>query len=290
MRLLLAIFLIIPFTARCEIYDKIIAVVNGEPITLSEIGAVDLFKRSDDLNSFNTLVKKVEEAIEYTLILQEASRLHINVTDDDVEKSIQSILRRNRITEEQLKKALENEGVTYKIYKKMIKARLAKARILSSLIKPKILVKKEEVEKFYREHMDKYRTEEKRKVFQIFTDDVDKIVKAYDLLKKGVPFKKVAEEYGDFSSFNLGYVKKGELIEPLNSVIFTTPLKGFSKPFKTKYGYHIVYIDEVVEGKPIPFEKIKKKVESDYYDWALKKEYEKWLDKIRKASFIELKI
>ena len=292
MRKLLFLILLLPTLSFARLYDKIIAVVNGEPITLSEVGAVSLLEKMEngDMKAMETLMKRVDEAIEYALISQEAEKLHITVNDKEVEEAIERIMERRGITQEELKKALEAEGITYEIYKKMVKARLLKARILATLIKPKVMIREKDLMEFYREHISMYSTKPERKVYQIFTTSRENIEKAYKELLKGKSFRDVAIEYGDLGSYDLGLVGRGELIKPLDEAIFSTPVGKFSRPFKTKFGYHIVFVVKEIPGRPIPFEKVKNKVKNDYYTWAVKKEYEEWLDKLKRSSVIEIKL
>ncbi len=292
MKKILILILLLPTLSFAKLYDKIIAVVNGEPITLSEVGAVSLLEKMEngDMKAMETLMKRVDEAIEYTLISQEAEKLHISVSDREVERAIERIMKERGITREELKKALEAEGITFEIYKRMVKARLLKARILATLIKPKVMMREEDLERFYKEHISLYFTKPKRRVYQIFTTSRENIEKAYKELLKGKSFKDVALEYGDPGSYDLGLVGKGELIKPLDEAIFSTPIGKFSRPFKTKFGYHIVFVAKEIPGRPIPFEKVKNRVKNDYYTWAVKKEYEEWLDKLKRASVIEIKL
>lgn len=292
MKRLLLIILLLPSFSFAKLYDKIIAVVNGEPITLSEVGAVSLLEKMEngDMKAMETLMKRVDEAIEYTLISQEAEKLHITVSDKEVDRAIGRIMEERGITQKELKEALEAEGITLEIYKRMVKARLLKARILATLIKPKVMIREKDLVEFYREHISKYSTKPERRVYQIFTTSKKNIEKAYKELLRGKSFRDVALEYGDPGSYDLGFVGKGELIKPLDDAIFSTPVGRFSRPFKTRFGYHIVFVAKEIPGRPIPFDRIKNKVRNDYYTWAVKREYEEWLDKLKRSSIIEIKL
>ncbi len=285
-------FFFLSLSLRAELYDKIVAVVNGEPITLSDIGAVKLIRGLTDMDAkaMDELMKKVDEAIEYTLLLQEAKKLHIQISDDEVQRTIDSILKRSGMDREKLKEVLKEEGVTYSVYEKMVKARLVKARILSSIIKPRVTVNKKDVEKFYEKNAKRYTGSLERKVLQIYVPkgEKGKIIKAYELLKEGKPFSEVCREYGDPSQMSLGWVRKGELMEPLNTVIFTTKVGFCSEPIETKYGYHILCVQKERRAPPPPFKKVEKMVERDYYETKLREEYNKWLDSIKKSSVIEI--
>ncbi len=281
-----------PFSVKARLYDKIIAVVNGEPITLSDIGANSFIEgmSSMKLEDMDKLMKRVDEAVEYTLLLQQAKALHIDVSEKEVDATIESILRSSGMKLDQLKEVLSKEGITYESYRRMVKARLIKARILASIIKPEIVMDKSTVERFYREHVDRYREGKKRRVVQVFVpkDQKNKILKAYSLLKEGKPLSYVIRVYGDTAQADLGWVSRGELKEPLNSVIFETSVGSCSKPIESGYGYHILCVLKEKEGNPIPLSRIEKRVERDCYEALLKDKYEKWLDSLKRSSVIEI--
>jgi len=68
-------------------------------------------------------------------------------------------------------------------------------------------------------------------------------------LKKGEDFAKLAKEFsGDDGSKenggDLGWLAKGQTVEPFNGVAFTIELKKLSDVIETSYGYHILKVDE----------------------------------------------
>lgn len=81
-----------------------------------------------------------------------------------------------------------------------------------------------------------------------------KINAAYDLLKKGQDFGKVAQQYSEDSSAkvnqgDIGYITTFILPYQLESVAYTTPVGKFSAPFRSPAGYHI--FKKVAERKAV---------------------------------------
>ncbi len=72
-----------------------------------------------------------------------------------------------------------------------------------------------------------------------------KIHRIYRQLKKGLPFEKAALKYSEDPSVaqnkgHLGWITVFQTVYPFETMAYETPVGHFSKPFRTRYGYHIV--------------------------------------------------
>lgn len=78
----------------------------------------------------------------------------------------------------------------------------------------------------------------------------NKIIKAREEVINGKPFDKVALEYSDDQSAksnlgNLGYFTAFKMVYPFENAAYTTKIGEVSKPFKTRFGYHFVKVDDL---------------------------------------------
>ena len=74
-----------------------------------------------------------------------------------------------------------------------------------------------------------------------------KIESAYNKAMRGVPFAEVALEYSEDRSVkrnkgNLGYFSAFQMTYPFENVAYNTPKGEISKPFRTRFGYHIIKV------------------------------------------------
>jgi peptidyl-prolyl cis-trans isomerase SurA len=75
-----------------------------------------------------------------------------------------------------------------------------------------------------------------------------KIKKARERVLNGEAFEKVAKEMSEDPSArqnggNLGYFTVFQMVYPFETVAYTTPVGEVSKPFKTRFGYHILKVN-----------------------------------------------
>ncbi len=80
------------------------------------------------------------------------------------------------------------------------------------------------------------------------------------LLKKGVPFEKVAKEYSEGPSAPrggyLGKFNLGRMIPEFENALKKMKPGEISEPVKTRFGYHIIYLKNRTKPQPKPFEKL----------------------------------
>jgi parvulin-like peptidyl-prolyl isomerase len=86
---------------------------------------------------------------------------------------------------------------------------------------------------------------------------------AYQKIKAGADFAALAKTASDDQNTrNQGGLMpaftRGAMVGEFESAAFTTPVSGVSEPFKTKYGYHVVKVDE---RKPFAFERVRSTLE-----------------------------
>ncbi len=87
-----------------------------------------------------------------------------------------------------------------------------------------------------------------------------KLAMIKSLLKKGVPFEKVAKEYSEGPSAPrggyLGKFNLGRMIPEFEEALKKMKPGEVSDVVKTRFGYHIIYLKNRVKPAPKPFEKL----------------------------------
>ncbi len=76
-----------------------------------------------------------------------------------------------------------------------------------------------------------------------------KINKIYKKLRRGAGFEQMALQYSEDPSVkenkgHLGWINVFHTVYPFESAAYRTPKGHFSKPFRTRYGYHIVKVND----------------------------------------------
>ena len=309
--------LVLGFTAfniadSAEVVDRIVAVINEDIITLSELNQFAkpyadkiktlgyplekerkmLFKMRDDILS---------QLIDQKLTDQEIKRFKISVSEKEIDATVERIKEINYYTDEELRQALVRQGLNMEEYRKSIKEQILRAKLVNREIKSKVVITKQDVKSYYEAHSDKYRGEKKYRLQNIimkvppFTDEAKKfsIQKRMQAvlakLKAGQPFEEMAKSYSESSgSSELGLFTINELSPQLQEAIKGLGAGEFTSVLDTDYGYQIFYISEVVDRPGKSLEEVTAEIEEKLFREIVDKKFRSWLDDLHKKSHIKI--
>ncbi|MBQ9537171.1 MAG: SurA N-terminal domain-containing protein [Desulfovibrionaceae bacterium] len=149
----------VPVNSSAVQLGKIVAVVNGKPITMYDLqrAAVPELKRAraTDSKTVDKIMRKVlDNMILDILVQQEAKRLKITVSKSEVDKRIAEIMKSSRLSKAQFEAELAKEGLTVAELRKNIERQLLGQRVLGVEVGRRTVVTPEEIDKYYNEHKD----------------------------------------------------------------------------------------------------------------------------------------
>ena len=134
---------------------SIAAIVNDEPITMMDLDSrMRLIIISSNLPNNADTRKNLSGQVLQSLInerlqQQEAKKLGIRVSDQEVENNIKFIENQNNMQENQLVETLFKNGVPKSVLPKRLKANLIMEKLLNNIIKPKVIINNSEVNNEY---------------------------------------------------------------------------------------------------------------------------------------------
>jgi len=313
----MAVFcLLCPLGARGEILERIVALVNNEVITLSELEEAgrrffeELKKSSFPAEREEKLSKAREEVlgqlIENKLLEQEIKSKKIEVPERDVDAAIKEIMEQNRITENDLKRGLAKNGVTYSVYRQHIRENLGKMRLINREIKSKIVIKEEDLRKAYKENSKEYMEPLEVKVQQIFfpipqgaaeRENMSNRKEAEAIqarARKGEDFTELARNYSKGLEAGgggvLGFFKPKELRPELEEVVFKLKSGEITDPVRSMDGFHILRVLERKGGEPKPFVEVQNRIRDEMMQAEAERQFQEWMKALKAKAYIEIKL
>jgi len=299
-----------------EVVDRIVAVVNNDIVTLSELNnAFETYqKRIEASYKGQDLVKVVAEArlamlnkmIDQSLIDQEAKKSGIVIKDDEVTDTIKDFLDRRKMKMEDLLKSLANDRSSFEEYKKEVKDQLLRMRLVRREIKSKVAVSDEEIGSYYLKHREEYEGKEAVRIKQIlvpFPKNVDEATKVklrgdmaaiHKRLKDGEPFDMLAARYSQEAAAaaggDIGFIERGMILPAVEDVAFSLQRNETSGIIESPIGLHIIMaVDRRGEGiKPI--ESVRTEIRDKLEEEQMEKKYTEWIKELRNKSHIEIKL
>ena len=301
----LCCLLLCAIPVRAEVINKILATIDGEPITVYELKQFSQRTiRGRQVNN-NDQAVLLDALITEKLVTKEVSDKGIVVRDEDVDRYIDSIKERNKITDEQLKQALTQQGLTLESYRAQIREDIQRQQLISHEIRGKVNVTPEEVQRYYEAHLSEYSKPAKLQVahivFRLPPDaSPDQVAaataQAEDVqarLKKGGDFAELAKQFSEDGTAQnggeLGWFKKGELLEPLEKAAETMKAGQVSDPVRTNVGVHLIKVEAREDASHQNLDELADQIKQQLYNAALEERFQKWLtDELRKRHHVEI--
>jgi parvulin-like peptidyl-prolyl isomerase len=303
------------FSSSEAVVDRVVAVVNQEMITLSEVEKlVNPFQeqivaedRLEKRERIQALCRQVlEKLIEEKLIDQEVKKSGIKIPSKEIEATLEEVKRRNAATQEELEKALAADGLTLETYRKQIEKILQRKKLINWSVKVETKVGEKELRDFYQKNLYRYRPNESYRPGQILfvvpkgatPEEVREIRKkcqtVLEKIKGGGDFGEMALLYSEDASNknqgDLGYFKKGELVPAFEREALRLKIGEVSGIIRTDFGFHIIKLLDRKGVEPLPYEEAKEKVQADYYDSEMEKAFRQYLSTLKEKSVIEIKL
>jgi peptidyl-prolyl cis-trans isomerase SurA len=314
-RYLLLFFLMgSPYAADATVIEQLIAVVDGEPYTLSNVRvyAKAKFNRAfpaGDLKEIGAGDREVlEQFLTDKLLEAEVREAGISVSDAEVERYIDQVKKNNRLTDDDLKLALSRENHTLASYKASVKAEMEKSNLIDRQVRRKITISDEDVERYYQLNAKNYRTNERAHIRHILLaleenappERVESVTeKARELYRRiagGEDFAALAREHsqgaGQAEGGDIGWVTRGTLIAGIEEAAFRKLSVGqVSEPFRTSMGLHIVKLEARDAGKPVPLSSVAPRIKEELLNKALEERFAKWVkNDLRRKHRVDIKI
>jgi len=292
--------------------DRVVAVVNKEVITWSELykmmeneaaDQVRALKEEERLKIFkDSEAAFLEKLIDIKLQIQEARRLGLDVTTEEVTEAVENIKKKYSLTDNALEESLKKEGLSFEEYKKRLAEQIVISKVVSQQIRNKVVVSEEEVKKYMEANKESFTDGETFKIKQIFLgrpkDDADiKVIEdrasiIIQRLKAGEDFSILAEEYSEDPSGklggDLGFIKKSQMAKEFIDALNSMKAGEFSNPFRTEKGLHIIKLEEKVAAQST--DEARESVLKQLTESQFSERYKSWIKGLREKAYIVIRL
>jgi parvulin-like peptidyl-prolyl isomerase len=306
--------LTVPLNAR--IVDRIVAVVNDEIVTLSELNSavepylkkIDKFNNGENRESVvaQTMSAMLDKLINDILVRQEAKRLGIVIKEEDVAETINDMISERNITLEDFKKVLAREGSSFPAYKKEVEEHLMKIKLVGVSVKSKVSVTDEEIGDYYRKHREDYEGKEAVRIKQILIvvpqrcgmEERRKLEADAGLIHKrlrgGESFEFLANRYSSGPAAklggDLGFVEKGVMFPAVNEVAFSLRNGEISGIIESPVGFHIIKVTDRRGAGIKSLESVREEIKDKIRNVKIEKKFFEWIEELKKKSYIEVRL
>ncbi len=311
---LMPLFALSAMAAEVSVVDQIVAKVNGDIITSSELKrqqksmAADLKQRGAKEEQIAKLVEErkgdvLRDKIDQLLLVHKAKEMSVNV-DQQFSKYQADMMKQLKIADQEVfaKTVRDQTGQSYEDWRGETKNTMMTQRVVGQEVQSKITVPKPEQLKYYEDHKSEFMREERVFLQEIFLkaeggNEAAVEKKAKDLVaraKKGERFAELARDNSDAESAqaggDIGSFKAGELDPAIEKMAFEGG-KNFvtDPPIRRTNGFLILKVADVHAAGQATFEQVENEVMEKLYMPKMAPAMRQYLTLLRQESFLELR-
>ena len=259
--------------------------VNGEPITPTQLRQEQAFLGDAAPGPDDALDSLIDQA----LILQEAKRLGLRLSDDDLKNA--EALALAGTDPALLEASLKAQGLTLREWRDRLgRAALADAAVQAD-VRSHLEVGRQEVQDHYWEHITAYRSPARRVLRQIYTRRRSEAESAERQLDLGEPFSAVAQKMGQGPEAAdgglLGPEAASELPKSLGHAVAELKPGQRSRILASHWGYHILLCESLQPAVSLSLDQAAPRAQATLLRDKERDLYRAWLARLRESAVIE---
>ncbi len=313
----LALFPLKAVYAEGQVLDRVVAVVNDDAITQSELDSYlrPLYEQMKKEYQGATLAEQFQEArnkllnqvIEDRLVYQKAKEMKIEIKEAELDREMGQFKKRFK-DESEFETAMQQGGFRLSAVKERLERQMMIRRLHDMEVRSRVIVTPVEVEAYYKEHAADFIEHTKVRVRSItmkkndqarekgLTDE-DTLRRMKDIRKKIIETperfaelaNKNSEDYQATQGGLADWVEPGAMIPVIDSVIFKLKKGEVSEIIESPMGYHLFRLEDRVEGKDRKFEDVRNEVYDLLYREKAKTRFDSWMEDLKHEAYISLR-
>jgi peptidyl-prolyl cis-trans isomerase SurA len=297
--------------AGARTVDRIIAKVNDEIITLSELNREMAPIRKEIMTKVpaaqqEQALKETEERIlnsliESALIYQKALEYEYDANaEEDVTSYIQQIMKDNNFSDtEEFENALAQQGESLKTFRENIEKAIISQALVNDFIGVRINLLTPEIERYYQNHQADFTTPEEVTLSEIILDTANGVSaaesRAADIaerVRRGESFAALAGQYSKGATAGKGGEIGTYVIDKLNAEI-RKALSGvgegeISAVQKSAEGLVIYRVDARKQPVTQPLDNVRDEIKNILRQQKRIPEYERFITQLKEDAYIQI--
>jgi peptidyl-prolyl cis-trans isomerase SurA len=236
--------------------------------------------------------------IEQKLLKSKLKEKNYNV-DSDVEMIVQDIKKQyNFASDEDLKNALQAEGIEFSAWKEQLKERRKQERLVGDEVGSKIKVDNQQIMEYYRKNSEQFTVPAEIALNCIFlkknTDNPkpqEKMDQDLTELKPGL-YEQVAKKYSELpdaaNNIVLGKFKKGELDKNLEAAALKLKKDEYSDWTETDNGWYIVQLTDFSAERLQEVKDVRDEIMQKLREEQQQVKLKDYIEQLKKESYIKI--
>lgn len=310
----LLLLLLPAVAAHGKIVDGVVAVVDNQAVTFSEVRKAASEALSVDAGEADSILREekdpakvkgwISPLVDSLLVRRELSKAGQAVTEADLDRVVASIRAQNRLDEAAFRKALEGEGMTYDAYRARLRWQLERSALLRARKGKEISVTDEEAREWFFAQSERYAEGgEVRLDLLVFPygesgEEKERVLPAHlaaraavELLASGKRIEELPSLLsGRFPGVRFvagGFVTFEDLPPEMVREVRRLRTGESSAPFFTAEGGRLAVLRERRGGKAPAFADVKEQVVEELTERRSEKAFADLMEELRRGAVVE---
>ncbi len=313
--------LLLASSAYGEIVDRIVASVNDDVITLSELEEQgntyfqqvkeETPPESHVLAMQRAKMEVLEGLIERTLVAQKAAAMNISVSPAEVDNTYTMMVSKSGLGEEAFLEELRKTGHSKDSYQANLHSQILQSRLVNEDVRSKIVITEKMMHDYYQEkYMQKdmasgYHLLQMGFVWETSTnspkDDKDlaaqkadaqkKAQQTLQLAKDGQDFKALAKKFSELPTAadggDIGIFELDDMAPFMRDSVKDLKPGEISEIIETTMAYQFFKLLANLDGNARPFEEVKADIREELYEMKLNNEFDEWVKELKENAVIK---
>lgn len=292
-----------------DVVEEIVAIVNGDVITLSEyreqfnstvqmlraqLSGEEYFKEYERLKD-----SLLDMMITDLLLIQKAREQNLNVKEQ-LKATIEKIKADNNLSsDEELIRAMNAQGIDYNVWVKELEENLMRQAVIYVEVDRNIVLDDSEIVSYYKKKPEEFVVPPEYRIRAIYLSTAtnpdylleEKKNAISEKLKGGSTFEDLVAEYSEGPKENggdLGFFKRGELDKAIEQGVEKLKPGEVSSWIQARNGWYLVKLEEKKESYQKTFDQARSEIEQKLYAQKREQKINEYVKKLKEESFIKI--
>ena len=301
-----------------RVIDGVVALVNEEPVTFSEVresvsegmgipvGDADALLREE--RDPRAVLRWIEALVDSVLVRTELEKLGQSVAEGEIDKAVESVRKANGMSEAQFAELLGKEGISPPAYRRRLRWQMERGAIVRARKFKEVTVTESEVRDYFREGGERFLVGAQVRLETLFfpiasaaqSQDEDAaqariaVQQAAEAVRAGRTFAEAqASVRGTFPKVQFhdaDFVTTEDLLPELQREVHRLRAGESSSPFFAEAGAYLLRVVERRGGAPGDFSAVKDGLTEELTDRRSEKAYSDLLSELKRSASIDVRL
>ncbi len=290
--------------AHAEVLERVVAVINEQPIFLSEVRMRSLpfmkqaFQASSD-DQRRALMERIysqvlDHMINEMLIEQLAKQMQIEISDADVDRAIDNVRQQSNLTDADFWAAVAQQGMKREQYRSDVRRQLLRLKVINQRLRGRVRISEEDIQRRYQEQAEERGHQFRFQLTHLFFPVPEGATEAQakeafetaSSIREQVTKENFESYMEQYNGQDLGWIEQQDLSEEVVNVLSAMEAGDISQPMPGRGGFHIFFLREKERSAEVSYAAVREQLYRELLEETMAKQERILLEQLRREAFI----